>query len=115
MAAQRERHADGLRRFIADRQHRLHLARHLRTVTAVFQVEYRSGSPWGSFPKPKGFFEKLRKLSGDFVTSTEFSKPENEALEALADFAKQLVDARSGQHPNYDFSKREVGELGRVS
>lgn len=87
------------------------MRRYLRTVTAVFQVEYRSGSPWGSFPKPKGFFEKLRKLSGDFVTSTEFSKPENEALEALADFAKQLVDARSGQHPNYDFSKREVGEL----
>lgn len=87
------------------------MRRYLRTVTAVFQVEYRSGSPWGNFPKPKAFFEKLLKLSGDFVTNTEFSDPENEALAALAAFAKHLIDARSGQYPNYDFSKREVEEL----
>lgn len=87
------------------------MRRYLRTVTAVFQVEYRSGSPWGNFPKPKAFFEKLQKLSGDFVTNTAFSGPENEALAALAVFAKQLIDARSGQYPNYDFSKREVEEL----
>lgn len=87
------------------------MRRYLRTVTAVFQVEYRSGSPWGNFPKPKSFFEKLRKLSGDFVTSTDFSDPENAAIEALARYAKELVDARSGQYANYDFSKQEVKDL----
>ena len=87
------------------------MRRYLRTIVTVFQIEYRSGGPWGSFPKPKAFYEKLKKLSGDFVSHDEFTTDENVALEHLSAYTTQLLNARSAQYPTYEFSKAEVKEL----
>ncbi|MCW4354166.1 ATP-binding protein [Hoyosella sp. YIM 151337] len=87
------------------------MRRFLRTVVSVIQMEYRSGSPWGAFPKPKGFCERLRKLVVDFEPDADFSDKENAALQSLHNHANQLIGARSGNHPTWEFSKSEVKQL----
>ncbi len=37
------------------------IRRFLRTMLATIRMEKHSGGPWGTFPKPKAFFEKLDK------------------------------------------------------
>ena len=37
------------------------MRRFLRTILTVLRIEKNTGSPWGPFPKPKAFFEKLEK------------------------------------------------------
>ena len=35
------------------------------TLVSILQLERNAGSPWGKFPQPKGFFEKLKELFED--------------------------------------------------
>jgi hypothetical protein len=37
------------------------IRRFLRTILTTTRMEKDSGSPWGTFPKPKAFFEKIEK------------------------------------------------------
>ncbi|MDN5912862.1 MAG: DUF87 domain-containing protein [Yaniella sp.] len=84
---------------------------YLRTVVATIQVQYKSGGPWSNFPKPKSFFEKLRKLQEGFSSDGTFSEVENRALHELSSYVEELITARSVQYPTYDFSRPEILEL----
>jgi len=88
------------------------IRRFLRTVLATIRLEKHSGSPWGTFPKPKSFFEKIEKwriglepeiagLSGDELTS----------LTALIAALDGLCAPRKVQRPTYDFSRPEIEAL----
>lgn len=83
----------------------------LRTVVATLSLEINAGSPWGGFPRPKNFYEKLLKWQSEFTTSDRFSEPENEALLSLQQKMNSFAAARAGQYPHYDFTKTEVEEL----
>jgi hypothetical protein len=84
---------------------------YLRTIVAILCMEINAGSPWGRFPNPKNFCEKLSKWQTAFSTDDSFSELENAALTALSALISDLVNARSGAYPHYDFTKNEVDEL----
>ena len=84
----------------------------LRTLYGIVKIEKMSGSPWGKFPQPKAFFEKIKMWNEkDLTVLDDFSEIEKKALMSLKDYILQLVNARSGQYPQYDFSKTSVDEL----
>jgi uncharacterized protein len=92
------------------------IRRFLRTMLATIRLEKNSGSPWGSFPKPKGFYEKLEKwktglepelpsLTGDELTR----------LTAVVTTINTLCIPRRQPHPHYDFTRQEVDSLFSVT
>lgn len=83
----------------------------LRTVITTTSLEKKSGSPWGRFPFPKNFCEKLEKWNTEFETNDEYTRTENEAITALQNKINDLLNARSGQYPHYDFTKSEIDDL----
>lgn len=93
-----------------DKSHELH--RFLRTVVATIRIEKNSGTPWGSFPKPKSFFEKIEK----WKTCLEPELPSltgdrHIKLNSLIDEIEALCIPRRQQYPNYDFTRAEVDNL----
>jgi len=100
---------DGQTEFSENASH--DMRRFLRTIVSTIQAEKNTGSPWGQFPKPKSFFEKIKKWKSGLETHHSFTADEQDALTNLTDKIDALVQARSGQHPNYDFTKPEVDEL----
>lgn len=101
---------DGQTEPSASRSHEVR--RFLRTILATIRMEKNSGSPWGSFPKPKAFFEKLEKwrtglepeLAG--VTGDELAR-----LTALVNEMQSLCTPRQVQYPSYDFTLQEIESL----
>jgi uncharacterized protein len=87
------------------------MRRFLRTIVSTINIEKNTGSPWGQFPKPKGFFEKIRKWKNGLEIDHSFNELESENLERLISNIDSLIDARSGSHPNYDFERGEIEEL----
>jgi len=85
------------------------MRRFLRTLVTTIRIEQNSGSPWGAFPKPKSFFEKIEKwklgLEPDLET---FDGEQRSALEALIDNIKELCEPRRTNHPHFDFTLGEI-------
>ena len=92
------------------------MRRFLQTMHSIVKIEKSSGSPWGNFPKPKSFFEKIKKWNeSGLILIDDFSSIEKQALFSLKNFISQLVTARSVEHPTYDFSKTEIDDfLSRI-
>lgn len=88
------------------------MRRFLRTLVSVIRIEQNAGSPWGSFPKPKSFYEKLEKwktgLEDDWGT---WDGDEEEALQNFIDTLEDLCAPRRIQYADYDFTRREVQTL----
>jgi hypothetical protein len=87
------------------------MRRFLRTIVSIICVEAKTGSPWGTFPKPKSFCEKIKKWATDLEAHDSFTEDENAVLKSLKDYIDELVEARSKQYPHYDFEKSEVDLL----
>lgn len=87
------------------------MRRYLRTLIAITMLEQNAGAPWGRFPQNKNFLLKLRSWRVDLEPSEIYKKTENEAIEKLTDFIDALICARSGQYPQYDFTKKEIEKL----
>ncbi len=87
------------------------MRRFLRTVVGVIQIERNTGRPWGSFPHPKNFFEKIKKFQEGLEEDASFGTEEIDALKAVKDKIAAFSSARSGQYPTYDFTKPEVEEF----
>lgn len=86
----------------------------LRTIVSILSLEINSGRPWAQFPHPKNFYDKLLKWNDEFGGSESFSTEENEALAAIKAKIDELVAARPGRYPHYDFRKSEVENLLRL-
>lgn len=86
--------------------------RFLRTILSTIRIEMDQGTPWGSFPKPKGFNEKLEKwksgLEGQLQGLTETEAP---AVQTLVDEIERLCAARRVQYANFDFTHQDVQSL----
>lgn len=88
------------------------MRRFLRTLVATVRIEQNSGSPWGNFPKPKGFFEKLEKWGKALKSDLgSFAGREQEALQCLVRSIEELCSPRRAQHSHYDFNRHEVKNL----
>lgn len=84
----------------------------LRTLVATVRIEQNLGSPWGSFPKPKSFFEKLEKWKMSLESEVRlFNNEEHRALENLINKIEELCAPKRGQYPHYDFTRPEVKAL----
>jgi len=84
------------------------MRRYLRTILSSLQIERGNGTPWGSFPRNKNFFEKIKKWNSGLDCEDCFSDDEKTALENLRNKITEFENARSTQHPIYDFSKSEI-------
>ena len=88
------------------------MRRFLRTLVTIIRIEQNSGSPWGAFPKPKSFFEKLEKwreaLESDLGL---FAGEQKDKLQALVNTIEELCAPRRKKHPDYDFIRQDVQDL----
>jgi uncharacterized protein len=86
--------------------------RFLRTVISTLTLEKNAGVPWGTFPKPKNFLEKMKKwretLNQDL---TGCIGAQQTTLAALVSRIDTLVAARSVQYALPDFGREEVEQL----
>lgn len=87
------------------------MRRFLRTIVNIIQMEKKSGSPWGSFPKPKAFFQKISKWKSGLEANQSFQQNEQNALQDFVDTIDTLVQSRSEPHPQYDFTRTEIDNL----
>lgn len=87
------------------------MRRFLRTLVSIIQIERNAGSPWGQFPRPKNFFEKIKKWQEGLEEENSFSQIEKDALKAFNDKISKFSQARSDKYPTYDFTRAEIDEF----
>lgn len=88
------------------------LRRFFRTMVTTIRIEKSSGSPWGPFPKPKSFFEKLEKWKNGLEPELSIlSGEEADKLQSVVDTIEALCTSRRVQYPHYDFTRQEVDRL----
>jgi hypothetical protein len=101
---------DGQTEPAEDRSHEMR--RFLRTVLATIRMEKNSGSPWGTFPKPKAFYEKLEKWKvGIEPDLASFTGDELAKLTDLFNKIEALCLPRRQKFPHFDFTKQEIDNL----
>ncbi|ESP62537.1 Bipolar DNA helicase [Smithella sp. ME-1] len=88
------------------------LRRFLRTMVTTIRMEKNSGSPWGAFPKPKSFWEKLEKWKqGVEPELSGLSGEELNKLQALVDAIENLCRPRRANYAHYDFTRQDIDNL----
>lgn len=88
------------------------MRRFLRTLLTTMRIEQNAGAPWGAFPRPKSFFEKLEKWKSGLESEVaSFAGDQQVKLQALVDKIEALCVPRRVQYPNYDFTRQEVQGL----
>ena len=87
------------------------MRRYLRTLVSILQIERNAGSPWGRFPFPKNFLEKIKKWQSGLNDNDSFTIEESDSLTAIRDLIDGFVDDRNGQYPTYEFERGEVDTL----
>jgi len=95
---------------VADPGHEMR--RFLRTLVTTIRIEQNAGSPWGAFPRPKSFFEKLEKWKTSLEPDLRsFAGHQQSQLKSFVDNIDALCAARRVQYPHYDFTRQEVQGL----
>lgn len=88
------------------------MRRYLRTLATTIRIELDAGSPWGSFPKPKSFFEMLEKWKVGLESDLGlFAGDQKETLEAFVSEVEALCEPRRVKYPQYVFTRPEVKGL----
>lgn len=87
--------------------------RFLRTVLSTIRLEKNVGSPWGTFPRPKAFFEKLEKWKAGLEPDLQSLDDEEErrSLKTLVDAIEGLCVPRRKPYANLDFTRQEIDNL----
>ncbi|KUK62047.1 MAG: Putative ATPase [Synergistales bacterium 57_84] len=92
------------------------MRRFLRTIVTTIRIEKNSGSPWGNFPKPKSFYEKLVKWkTGLEQYSESFSGDPKDKLELFITEIENLCVPRRIPHPHHDFTLQEIDALSKAA
>jgi len=105
---------EGLTEPASDPSHEMR--RFLRTLVTIIRAEKNAGTPWGRFPQPKSFFEKLEKWkAGIEADINSFEGEQKTCLQTLVDKIESLCQPRRQQHPHYDFTLTEIEELLQVT
>jgi len=90
----------------------IEMRRFLRTIVTTIQTEKNSGTPWGSYPKPKSFFQKIEKWGSSLETKlNSFQNDQYDKLQDLITKINNLCEIRKTPYCNYDFTFEEVNSL----
>lgn len=87
------------------------LASYVRTVIDTIEINKATGSPWGKFPLPKNFHTSVEKWTSGINSDENYSEELKNAIQTFKIKAKELIDARTGMYPHYDYTKAEVDSL----
>jgi DNA helicase HerA-like ATPase len=88
------------------------IRRFLRTIVSTLRMEKNAGTPWGVFPKPKSFFEKLEKWNlGLSEALPGLSSDKAAKLTLLVARIESLCTPRRVRFPQFDFTKPEIDGL----
>ena len=88
------------------------MRRFLRTIVSTINIEQNSGSPWGAFPRPKSFYEKIEKWKTGLEHDVgEFEGDRRDKLQEFVDEIENLCKPRRVRYPHYDFTRQEVQAL----
>lgn len=88
------------------------MRRFLRTLVTTVRIEQNAGSPWGQFPRPKSFFEKLEKWKAGLEPELgSFAGDQRVKLQALVGRIEALCAPRRVQHAHHDFTRPEIQDL----
>jgi len=88
------------------------MRRFLRTILTTIRLEKSAGSPWGQFPKPKSFFEKLEKWKTSLEPHLISADGEREdKLRVLVSRIEELCAPRRQQYAHHDFTLQEIDAL----
>ena len=92
------------------------MRRFLRTLVTTIRIEMNAGTPWGAFPKPKSFFEKLEKWKVGLESDLgSFVGDQQDKLQTLVEKIDALCMPRRKQYPHYDFIRPDVRDLLAVT
>ncbi|MGA1825659.1 MAG: ATP-binding protein [bacterium] len=83
----------------------------LSTIITTIKHEQNIGSPWGSFPKPKSFFEKICKWLESLEDFKSRLDMDNADLDDLITLLTSYKNNRSGTHPAYESSNPEIESI----
>lgn len=85
--------------------------RYLRTLVSILQLERNAGTPWGKFPLPKNFFEKIKVWQTGLAEQDSFTDDEKIVLQDVRNKIEGFITSRSSPYPTYDFSRDEIAEF----
>lgn len=84
----------------------------LGTILLSLKHEQSTGSPWGSFPKPKNFFVKICKwLESLNQFYSKLADEEKEKLESLMNLLETYKSNRSSEYPEYEATHEEIDNI----
>ncbi len=85
---------------------------YLRTLVTTLRVEKNSGSPWGNFPKPNSFLDKIEKWKrGMEPWISSLDGDEQSALSEFCEKIDSLCIPRRVKYAHPDFTRIEIEEL----
>jgi DNA helicase HerA-like ATPase len=88
------------------------IRRFLRTMLTILGVEKNYGTPWATFPKNKGFLDKIEKWkTGLEPELPSLADDELAKLKSLVDTIETLCSPRRVKNANLDFTRQEVDRL----
>jgi hypothetical protein len=83
----------------------------LSTIITTIKHEQRIGSPWGSFPKPKSFFEKICKWLESIEDFKSRLDTNNTNLDDLISSLESYKNSRSEDYPTYEANNPEIESI----
>lgn len=87
------------------------LANYVRTVIDTIEVNKASGNPWGKFPFPKNFHQSVEKWASGIICEPGYSEELKGTIQAFQDQIAELINARSGKYPHYDYSREDIDNI----
>ena len=89
---------------------RVDMRRFLCGVISVTQFAYNTGSPWGRYPQPKDFFDKMKKWRVSFYRRTIFKDEENNALDNLSKCVDSIITSFNDIY-TINFTREQIADL----
>ncbi|UKK72310.1 ATP-binding protein [Segatella bryantii] len=87
------------------------LVKYVRIIITELHSLYNSGEPFGKFPKPKNFHNLIVKWMSGISRDSSFPKNLNDAIDEYENLMKGFITQRSGQYPDFSYTKNEVSDL----
>ena len=89
----------------------IRVKRFLSSILISAKHELNSGSPWGSFPKPKNFYEKICKWLDSVESLKGMLDANDNKLDGLIATFNDYKNNRTGQYPTYESDTKEVSSI----
>ncbi|QCZ92815.1 ATP-binding protein [Salinimonas iocasae] len=87
------------------------IRRFLATILTSAKHERSAGSPWGSFPRPKNFYEKLCRWASSIESLLELLDASDTRLSEVSASLEAFKNARTGQYPTYEADIDEINQI----